>query len=146
MRSWFVAGCFFSYGLGSILIHFITLYILKADLLVLAACGLLCITATPSIFFFFETPHFLLNSGNFSELVVTLTKLAHYNGRKQVKAYDFIDGIITEEEFKLLEEAYGTGKKGWGVMLTKEEILSNGGLSKKAKQRSNLNKVLTTRK
>jgi len=120
IRSILISGCFLSYGIGSIVINIVTLYINRADFLIALASVLVLCTVAPTFCSFYETPLFLHNTGQYTRLLDTLESISRMNG-KWVTRYEFLDQMITEDEFNLIQRLENCPGL-WRVELTKETL------------------------
>lgn len=102
MRSTLIGGCFLSYGIGCILVNFITIYVKSADVLIFVCGGLIILSIIPSFFSYYETPQFLYQKGRVTELFDTLEGIASFNGKNLQKGY-FMRQLVEPSMLSVLD-------------------------------------------
>jgi len=103
MRSTLISGCFVAYGIGCIALNTVTLFVKSANWLAATATFLVYATTIPSFFSYKETPKYLYNSGQFSELMDNLYQIAKRNGKNITKS-EFYEEFMEKEEYNQLVE------------------------------------------
>lgn len=101
LRSNLVSGYFVAYGLGSILVNVITLYLRSSDSL--ARLCWICVSCAvlPSFVSFLETPRFQYKAGKLTGLVYVLERIAKFN-KMESKREDFAE-MLSDGDKKITD-------------------------------------------
>ena len=90
IRSNLVSGYFVAYGLGSILVNVITLYLRSSDSLARLCWISVSCAVLPSFVSFVETPRFQYKAGKLTGLIYVLERIAGFN-KMASKREDFAE-------------------------------------------------------
>ena len=100
LRSTLITGCFLAYGIGTVFINILTLYIRSAGHLMVFALVVIFLASFPSFFSYYESPRYLHKSGKLQKLIKVLHKISVRN-EKGLEEHDFFAptlGTITDYE------------------------------------------------
>ena len=103
LRSSLIAGSFVAYGLGSLAINIVTLWIPGVSWIVYIAGFLIYISTIPGFFSYTETPKYLHRKGKLTELIDSLYSIAKFNKKSNITEFDFYEAFVDRQTYEIIK-------------------------------------------
>ena len=103
LRSSLIAGSFVAYGLGSLSINVVTLWIPGVNWIVYIAGFLIYLSTIPGFFSYEETPKYLHRHGNLTEMIESLHSIAKFNKKKNITEFDFYEPFVDRQTYEVIK-------------------------------------------